>query len=141
MYYYANPYVVYPHYYPRLNSLPIQYVPVQYNEHEQQTSNQRPEVQYPEVDIHQLDISARRFQALMKQADLLVDKIVEDPVFARELMSAAQKTDKSKVEELIESTGVTIKTATTFTPTGIRILLDNSEQGGDCCDLLIALRW
>ena len=56
-------------------------------------------------------------------------------------MSAAQKSDKNKVNQLIRSAGVTINIKTTFTPTGIRIILDNSEVEGGCCDLMIALRW
>jgi|1185.fasta_scaffold321765_2 hypothetical protein len=56
-------------------------------------------------------------------------------------MDAVQQSNKKKVEELILSTGATIKVKTPFTPTGICIVLDKSEVEGDCCDLLIALCW
>lgn len=99
------------------------------------------ERQYPEVDIQQLEVSVQKFQQLIKQADLLVNKLANSKEFAHDLMSAAQKSDEKKVMELIKSTGITIKVTTSFTPTGIRIILNNSKLEGDCCDLLIALRW
>ena len=56
-------------------------------------------------------------------------------------MSAAQSSNKERVIALIREAGVSIHITTTFTPTGIRIILDNSEVEGGCCDLMIALRW
>ncbi|WP_188386357.1 hypothetical protein [Ornithinibacillus halotolerans] len=83
----------------------------------------------------------RKFQLLMKQADLLVDKLAGDPEFSKQLMTLAQESNEEKVNELIVSTGINIKVKTTFTPTGIHIMLDNKVFNGDCCDLVIALRW
>ena len=78
----------------------------------------------------------------MKQADLLVNKIVNSNEFAFELMDAAQLSNTKKVEELILSTGITIKLKTNYTPTGILIDLDNSEDDeGGCCQLRMALKW
>lgn len=102
------------------------------------TGSQR---QFPAVDIQQLDASVHKFQILMKQANLLINKLADDPEFAKELMGAAQQSNKNKVNELIRLTGITIKIKTTFTPTGIRIVLDNSEFEGGCCNLLVGLRW
>lgn len=101
----------------------------------------RPFRQYPDVDIHQLEVSVHKFQRLMRQADLLVNKLADDPQFAYALMHAAQESNEAKVNALVKSTGITIKVSTTFTPTGIRIILDNSGLEGDCCQLLIALKW
>ena len=140
MYNYANPYLAYPYYYPNVSTVPVQYAPAHYNGNLQQWNNIR-QFQYPEVDTQHLNVSVKRFQEIMEQADLLISKMAEDNEFAGELMRAAQRSDENRVHELIESTGVTIKTATTYTPTGIRILFDNSEVGGGCCDLLVALRW
>jgi len=97
--------------------------------------------QYPNVDTQQLEASVHRFQQLIKQAELLINKLANSKQFAHDLMSAAQVSDEKKVMKLIKSTGITIKVKTAFTPTGIRIILDNAKYGGDCCDLLIALRW
>ncbi|KPH71762.1 hypothetical protein AFL42_14315 [Oceanobacillus caeni] len=104
-------------------------------------STVRQQNQYPPVDTEQLDKSVHKFQDLMKQANLLLAKLAEDPVFAKELMSAAQQSKSEKVNKMIESTGITIDVKTSFTPTGIRIILNNSEIAGQCCNLLIALRW
>lgn len=97
--------------------------------------------QYPSIDIHQFDVSVHKFQQLMRQANLLVNRLADDPEFAKALMWAAQQSNADEVNRLIKSTGITIKVLPTFTPTGIRIELDNSALEGDCCRLLIALRW
>lgn len=77
----------------------------------------------------------------MQQANLLIEKIANSDEFAHQLMHEAQLSNTEKVEELILSTGITLKVKTSFTPTGIRIELDNAEKQGGCCKLLMALRW
>jgi hypothetical protein len=140
MYYYGHPYMVYPYYQPQgMAAFPMEYVPMYPNSPLQSTARQQN--QLPPVNIQELDESVHRFRDLMKQANLLLTKLAEDPVFAKNLMSEAQKSNTAKVNEMIKSTGITIDIETTFTPTGIRIVLDNSEIAGQCCDLLIALRW
>ncbi|ALC92776.1 hypothetical protein AM500_11940 [Bacillus sp. FJAT-18017] len=93
------------------------------------------------MNISQLNVSLRKFQELMNQANILINKMATDSNFTKMLMTAAQKSDKNRVNQLIRSTGITIKAETTYTPTGIRIVLDNSGPEGGCCDLLIALGW
>ena len=127
MYYYPNPYPVNPYdpYYGTYQPMDARYFPRQ----------------FPPVDTEQLDKSVNRFQELLKQADLLIDYLAHDKKFAKEMMDWAQKSNKERVIQLIRSTGVTIKADTSFTPTGIRIKLDNSKFQGDCCQLIISLRW
>ncbi len=140
VYYYGHPYMVYPYYLPQsIGTVPVNYAPMYRNNLIQSTVRQQN--QYPPVDTEQLDKSVHKFQDLMKQANLLLAKLAEDPVFAKELMSAAQQSKSEKVNKMIESTGITIDVKTSFTPTGIRIILNNSEIAGQCCNLLIALRW
>jgi hypothetical protein len=88
-----------------------------------------------------LNTSAKKFQELTKQANLLAGKIVNSKEFAHELMEAAQLSNTKKVEELILSTGITLKIKTYFNPTGIRIELNNSENEVVCCNLLMTLKW
>ena len=78
----------------------------------------------------------------MKQADLLVVKIVNSDEFANNLMDAAQQSDTIMVRKLVLSTGITSKVETKFTPSGLRVKLDNSEKNqGSCCNLIILLHW
>ncbi len=77
----------------------------------------------------------------MKEANKLVEKISTSKEFAYELMNEAQLSNADKVEELIKSTGITLKVETSFTPTGIRIKLDNAEIPGRCCQLAMLLHW
>jgi len=112
-----------------------------YNEHLQPQTILRPPSPFPTINTQVLNTSALRFQELLKQANLLADKIVNSKEFAHELMEAAQLSNTKKVDELIVSTGITIKIKTYFSPTGIRIELNNDENAGDCCHLLMTLKW
>lgn len=73
----------------------------------------------------------------MQQVQLLTDKINESEQFAHSLMDAAQKSNKSEVERLITSTGITTKFETNYTPDNIRIVFTDSE----CCKLTLVLSW
>jgi hypothetical protein len=96
---------------------------------------------FPPVDTQRLHVSAGKMLGIIKQSQLLINKIVDSPDFATELMDAAQLSDKKKVNELIQSTGITSKVTTKYTPSGIHIEFDNDETLGGCCKLQIALRW
>jgi|GEM_PF-1177367 hypothetical protein len=97
--------------------------------------------EFPPVNIAGLEYSARRFQQLMKEAQLLIGKIVESSDFARQLMGAAQESNQQRVDQLIRSTGISVRFRTDYSPSGIRIYLDNAEKEGGCCELLLGLRW
>ena len=99
------------------------------------------ETSFPPVNTKRLNTSAQRFQELMRQAELLIDRIANSNEFSYELMTAAQLSQTKKVDELILSTGITLKVETIYTPSGIHINLKNSEDGAGCCDLLMTLHW
>ena len=142
MYYYPNPYVVNPYYQPaEMRYVPEHYIPTPHYYDANQPWDLNVPRHYPQVDTGQLEDSVTRFQKLIKEADLLINRLANSREFSTQLMSAAQKSDKNKVIQLIREAGVSIHVTTTFTPTGIRIILDNSEVEGGCCDLMIALRW
>lgn len=101
----------------------------------------RPESQFPAVDTHRLHASAGKMLEVIKQSQLLINRIVDSPDFAHDLMDAAQFSNQKKVDALIQSTGITSKVTTKYTPSGIHIELDNAETPGECCKLQIALRW
>ncbi len=96
---------------------------------------------FPDVNTQRLHASAGKMLEVINQSQLLINRIVESPDFAHNLMDAAQLSNQKRVDELIQSTGITTKVKTTFTPSGIQIELDNSERLGACCKLKIALRW
>ena len=96
---------------------------------------------FPPVDPKLLNVSAKKFQELMSEANKLVNKISTSKEFAYELMNEAQLSNTKKVDELIKSTGITIKFETLFTPTGIHIKLDNADVQGGCCQLAMLLHW
>lgn len=127
MYFSPFAYVAYPFYKPN------QYV---YNQYSLQA-----QYSFPPVNTDKLHVSAERFQALIREASLLTNKIVDDPAFAHELMNAAQLSDQDQVDQLILSTGITIRATAYFSPSGIRIEFDSTEQGESCCKLDMRLIW
>ncbi len=96
---------------------------------------------FPPVNTEQLHTSAKRFESIMREVDLFIEKLLISETFATELMDAAQLSDHNKVNELILSAGVTVHVKTNFNPTGIQIEFDNTEQGEGCCKLTISLLW
>lgn len=125
-------YVPYPYYYPQLqlnNRLYPEHLAIQ---------TQSP---FPPVNPKKLHSSAEQFQNIMREASLFVGKIVSSPEFAVELMEAAQLSNHEKVDELIASTGISIKVTTNFSPTGIQIEFDSAEIPGSCCKLEMTLLW
>jgi hypothetical protein len=138
-------FIPYPHWaYPYSDPrwlVPDGYVSARFNEYLQSQTASIPQSPFPSINTQMLNTSAKKFQELTKQANLLAGKIVNSKEFAHELMEAAQLSNTRKVEELIISTGITLKIKTYFSPTGIRIELTNSENGGDCCNLLMTLKW
>lgn len=96
---------------------------------------------FPPVNTKRLHSSAERFQKIMEEAGLLIDKLVSTPAFAKELMDAAQQSNQEKVDALITSAGITIKVKTIYNPTGIQFEFDHSEGGAGCCKLNMNLLW
>lgn len=92
---------------------------------------------FPPVDTHKLKTSAKSIQSIMQQSQLLISKIAESEQFAHNLMNAAQVSNKTEVDQLITSTGITIKFDTKFTPDGIQIRFTEHA----CCGLTIILDW
>lgn len=134
MHYISYPSLAYPYFHPRMitsNSKVTNHV----------NTVLKQENSFPPVITKRLNTSAQRFQELMVQADLLIDRIISSNEFSYELMTAAQLSKTKEVEELILSTGITIKVETKFTPSGIHINLKNSDEGVGCCDLLMTLHW
>lgn len=96
---------------------------------------------FPSVNTQRLHASAGKMLEVIKQSQLLINRIVDSTDFSYDLMDAAQLSNQKKVDELIQSIGITTKVTTKFTPSGIHIEFDNAEMPGECCKLQIALRW
>ncbi|MEY9971157.1 hypothetical protein ABH966_001523 [Lysinibacillus sp. RC46] len=138
MYYNPYPYFVYPNYYPTwawaMANQPTTQQPFRQLAMPTNPTNRSP---FPPVNTNRLKTSAKRIKAIMKQAQILTDKIDESEPFAHDLMNAAQQSNKTEVEKLITSTGITLKFETNYTPDGFRITF--TDQG--CCKLTLILNW
>lgn len=136
MYYNPYPYFVYPNYYPAwvmANQSTIQH----HSSHLAMPTPPMNRSPFPIVNTKKLKTSANRIKVIMQQAQLLTDKIDESEQFAHDLMNAAQQSNKTEVEKLIASAGITIKFETTYTPDGLRITFTESS----CCKLTLILGW
>jgi len=132
LYYNPYPYFVHPYHYPTspsVHQLAVRPIPQHLA---MPTTNP-----FPPVDTHKLKISATRIKAMMQQAQLLTDKIDSSQQFAHDLMNAAQLSNKTEVDRLITSTGITMKFEANYTPDSFRIrLIDH-----DCCGVTLNLNW
>ena len=133
MYYNPYPYVAYSNTYPVwIMSNQAAHTPLP-NPMAMTTQNNS----FPPVNTHQLKNSAKNMQSLMNQSQFLTNKITESEQFAHDLMSAAQLSNKTEVENLIASTGINIEFETKYTPDGIQIRFHEHP----CCGLTLILGW
>jgi len=92
---------------------------------------------FPPIDTHKFKASATRIKTMIRQAQLLTDKIDSSQQFAHDLMNAAQLSNKTQVEQLISSAGITMKFETNYTPDGFQIRLIDSG----CCGITLNMNW
>ena len=85
--------------------------------------------------------SARQTKNLIKDGQLILDKIANSKPYSLDLMLAAQNSNKAKVEELIKSTGIKQKPQISYTPNGLTVTFINEQNNIDCCHLILKIRW
>jgi hypothetical protein len=98
---------------------------------------------YPQVDVKIFSSSVKSFRLLMQQGSHLLDRL-DNPVFARQVMAAAQAGKTAEVDRLIKSIGLRIPVATRFTPSGVIFVLSTLPSGQtlvSCCTLTVSLKW
>lgn len=133
MYYNPYPYFVHPYHYP-IPSTAYHLAARPFSQHLAMPTSNSP---FPPVDTQKLISSAMRIKSIMQQAQLLTDKIDSSQQFAHDLKNAAQLSNKTEVEKLITSTGITTKFETNYTPDNFRIHLIDSA----CCGVTLILNW
>ena len=95
----------------------------------------------PAVNPELLYKSANQTKKLMREANLVLDKISQSKEFDRKLMYAAQASNVEEVKRLIRSIGVASDIDIHFTPDGFRVEFRSKVEDIDCCKVIIALRW
>ncbi|GLB59663.1 hypothetical protein [Cytobacillus sp. NCCP-133] len=97
---------------------------------------------FPGVDPGMFMISAKKMEVLMRDAGTLLVNMAESKKFSYELMSAAQQSKKSEVEEMLKSTGISQIPSVSYTPDGMTLHFESEkEEQVKCCDLTLKLRW
>ncbi|WP_077214456.1 hypothetical protein [Bacillus dakarensis] len=127
------PYYINPQYYSR----PYAYVPY----YPYPTTYYPYPRQLPDVNPSIFMESAHHMQNIMKSASDLLEKMASSKKFSLDLMDAAQKSDKQKVNALIKETGIPIIPNATYTPDGLKLQFQAPSETADCCSLTLALRW
>ena len=100
-----------------------------------------PSRQYPDVDATLFEQSAKSMQSLLKDANLLLNKLADSKSFAQKVMYAAQQSNTKEVDKLIKSTGIKSDVSANIDPDGIYLKIAPKGNNTDCCQLKIALRW
>lgn len=95
----------------------------------------------PQLDPTMFMNSARQSKNLIKDGQLILDKIANSKPFSLEIMHAAQSSNKAKVEELIKSTGIKQKPQISYSPNGLTVTFINEQNDIDCCHLILKIRW
>ncbi|MED1489800.1 hypothetical protein [Bacillus smithii] len=99
--------------------------------------------QFPVVQINQFTQSARKSLELLRDAQLFLNTVSTNSAYARELMDAAQRSQTTKVIQMIQSIGIRIRPEIYFNPDGllVRFARMDEDQKKECCRLLLELRW
>lgn len=93
------------------------------------------------IDSSILYQSANQTKKLMKDANLVLNKLAQSKEFDAKLMYAAQASHTEEVKRLIRSIGVTSDIAVHYTPDELRLEFKSVLAGEECCKVMIALRW
>ncbi|CDQ19781.1 hypothetical protein SAMN05192559_103280 [Halobacillus karajensis] len=96
---------------------------------------------YPEVDEDLFVQSASSMERLMDDARKVVERISHSHEFANEVMGAAQEADQTKIDTLIQSTGLESPFKAEYNPDRLRLQLTSSYEQVECCQLVVVLRW
>lgn len=96
---------------------------------------------FPPVDTKLFIKSAKCIQNLMTSANIIVNKFASSPQFSVDIMTAAQFSNKKEVEKLIHSLGLKDEPTVMYTPDGITIQFDTSENNYDVCHMSLKIRW
>ncbi|WP_075982754.1 hypothetical protein [Bacillus massilinigeriensis] len=124
--YYPAPHYPYPPYYSSIQNDSIPYIPYR---------------TYPPVNPNIFMSSAKHMQVIMLDASSLLEKMASNRKFSYELMSAAQQSNKRKVQELIHSSGIKSNPQVTYNPDGLKLTFIANDKQSDCCQLSLNLRW
>ncbi|WP_112180774.1 MULTISPECIES: hypothetical protein [Paraliobacillus] len=97
--------------------------------------------QFPPINPNLLYQSANETRRLMKDANMVLDKLSNSKEFNTELMYAAQSSNKKEVNRLINSLGLASDVTIDFNPDGLHLEFKSQVESKECCHLKIALRW
>ena len=85
--------------------------------------------------------SAQKTQLLMKDASNILGKLANSKPFSSEIIDAAKNSQKDRVVELINSTGIKNFPQVSYTPNGLTLTFINEDNNIDCCHLILKVRW
>jgi len=111
--------------------------------HDERHSHHKRKRKYPETDPNLFLKSAEEYQILMKQGEILLNRL-SDPSFAKNIMDQAQKGEDNQVNKLIQTIeGLYVPTKITYSPTGVIFDLQSPavSKGEACCTLNMVLKW
>lgn len=94
--------------------------------------------QFPPVNPNHLMRSAETTLTLLKDAEKVVNTFSSSRAFSERLMTAAQRSQKSVVNEMIRKIGLTTTPDIVYNPDGIRL---DFHSKTDDCHVITSLKW
>ncbi|MGV2620013.1 hypothetical protein QRD89_08810 [Halobacillus sp. ACCC02827] len=96
---------------------------------------------FPEVDSSLFRQSAKAAKQMMNGAEKVMERVEASKEFADELMEAAQRSNRPKVEQMIKEAGAVGDFDFDYNPERIKIQWKGTAGGVDCCKMTVMLRW
>ncbi|MGZ9584534.1 hypothetical protein [Paenibacillus marinisediminis] len=103
-------------------------------------SYERPDL-FPQVDPAKLTSSTIESLEMMRQLNLLLQRIRDSKPFASQLMDAAQRGNRAEVDRLIKSAGVSRQYTINYNPQGFHLVMRQGDTEAPCCKVEITLYW
>lgn len=94
---------------------------------------------FPPVNPDQFINSAKEMEILMRSASKLLDKMAKSREYSYNIMTAAQASDQSKVDQLIQSADLNSHPKVSYTPDGLTLRFQSS--GDHSANLSLKLKW
>lgn len=91
---------------------------------------------YPPVDAEQFTSSANHMDEVLKEGQQISRKVKTSPSFATSLMSAAQQSKESEVEQLLRTIDINSEMEVSFTPDALSIRLKRAD-----CKVRLVYKW
>lgn len=95
----------------------------------------------PTVNPKKFMESSQKTLPLLSDLELCINKLAQSKTLTTNIMTAAQLSKKTEVEQLIKSTGIKNIPIIDYNPDGLTLKFDQRNIPPYCCYISVQLRW